>query len=101
MSTATAAKGIEGAEGTELGLHRKIDWTGAFWVASGVPALVRDGFCAAVARADQPARAAAPGAGGLMVRLTTGVLSAARKLGYARQLEDAGVTILEGVCETS
>ena len=23
-----------------LGLHRKIDWTGAFWVASGVPALV-------------------------------------------------------------
>jgi predicted aconitase len=27
-----------------------------------------------------------------------GVLSAARKLGYARQLEDAGVTILEGVC---
>ena len=40
MSTATAAKGIEGAEGTELGLHRKIDWTGAFWVASGVPALV-------------------------------------------------------------
>ena len=40
MSTATAAKGIEGAEGTELGLHRKIDWTGAFWVASGVPVLV-------------------------------------------------------------
>ena len=23
-----------------LGLQRKIDWTGAFWVASGVPALV-------------------------------------------------------------
>src|SRR6478672_1637161 len=40
MSTATAAKGIAGAEAAELGLHRKIDWTGAFWVASGVPALV-------------------------------------------------------------
>ena len=39
MSTA-AATGTVSAEGTELGLHRKIDWTGAFWVASGVPALV-------------------------------------------------------------
>jgi predicted aconitase len=29
---------------------------------------------------------------------SNGVLSAARKLGYAQQLEDAGVTILEGVC---
>jgi len=38
--------------------------------------------------------------GGTTVFATTnnGVLSAARKLGYARQLEDAGVTILEGVC---
>lgn len=38
--------------------------------------------------------------GGTTVFATTsnGVLSAARKLGYARQLEGAGVTILEGVC---
>jgi len=37
---------------------------------------------------------------GITVFATTsnGVLSAARKLGYAQQLEDAGVTILEGVC---
>ena len=40
MSTAVAAKGTESAEGAALSLHRKIDWTGAFWVASGVPALV-------------------------------------------------------------
>ena len=40
MSTAAATTGTVSAEGTELGLHRKIDWTGAFWVASGVPALV-------------------------------------------------------------
>ena len=26
--------------GSAQSLHRKIDWTGAFWVASGVPALV-------------------------------------------------------------
>ena len=30
----------ESAEGAAQGLHRKIDWTGAFWVASGVPVLV-------------------------------------------------------------
>src|SRR5262249_19949468 len=40
MSTATATKGMERAEGAAQSLHRKIDWTGAFWVASGVPALV-------------------------------------------------------------
>ena len=37
MSTAITA---ESAEAAGVGLHRKIDWTGAFWVASGVPALV-------------------------------------------------------------
>ena len=40
MSTAAVAKGMKTADAAELGLHRKIDWTGAFWVASGVPALV-------------------------------------------------------------
>ena len=40
MSSAIAAKGTESVEGAGLSLHRKIDWTGAFWVASGVPALV-------------------------------------------------------------
>lgn len=29
-----------GAQPEAVGLQRKIDWTGAFWVASGVPALV-------------------------------------------------------------
>ncbi|MDP9064562.1 MAG: amino acid permease, partial [Pseudomonadota bacterium] len=29
-----------GGEGTSGGLERGIDWTGAFWVASGVPPLV-------------------------------------------------------------
>jgi amino acid transporter len=41
MSTASiAGKGAEGVRGETHSLHRKIDWTGAFWVASGVPALV-------------------------------------------------------------
>jgi predicted aconitase len=34
----------------------------------------------------------------VLVTTATGVLSAARALGYARTLESAGVTILEGVC---
>ena len=37
MSTTTTAAGVPPAEGQ---LHRNIDWRGAFWVASGVPALV-------------------------------------------------------------
>ncbi|KAB0682740.1 APC family permease [Aureimonas leprariae] len=36
MSTTVAASEVQ----TSGGLHRSIDWTGAFWVASGVPALV-------------------------------------------------------------
>src|SRR6185295_13132266 len=40
MSTATAANVPDTAAGAAHSLHRKIDWTGAFWVASGVPALV-------------------------------------------------------------
>ena len=36
MSTVTTAL-VQPAEGQ---LHRNIDWRGAFWVASGVPALV-------------------------------------------------------------
>ncbi len=37
-STAAAASRLAG--GADAGLHRTISWTGAFWVASGVPALV-------------------------------------------------------------
>src|SRR5258708_10555777 len=37
-STAEVATGDAGAKST--GLERGIDWTGAFWVASGVPPLV-------------------------------------------------------------
>ena len=39
MSTA-AATGTVRCRRNAIDLHRKIDWTGAFWVASGVPALV-------------------------------------------------------------
>lgn len=37
MTTATSASPADTGSNT---LHRSIDWTGAFWVASGVPALV-------------------------------------------------------------
>ena len=37
MSAVSEDYAAETADGT---LHRKISWTGAFWVASGVPALV-------------------------------------------------------------
>ena len=40
VSTATAAKGTDGAGQTSASLQRRISWTGAFWVASGVPALL-------------------------------------------------------------
>lgn len=35
-------------------LHRKIDWTGAFWVASGVPALVLFSIGAIAATVGKP-----------------------------------------------
>jgi amino acid transporter len=37
---ATAQQALERVEVKETGLERGIDWTGAFWVASGVPPLV-------------------------------------------------------------
>ena len=37
MSDLAIAKNVDGGDSK---LHRSIDWTGAFWVASGVPALV-------------------------------------------------------------
>lgn len=40
MSSVAGVAGHVSATSAEQGLHRKIDWTGAFWVASGVPALV-------------------------------------------------------------
>ena len=38
--SALAPEVVQDAEGSGASLQRKIDWTGAFWVASGVPALV-------------------------------------------------------------
>ncbi|WP_438970690.1 APC family permease [Methylophaga sp.] len=40
---------------TEFSLHRSIDWTGAFWVASGVPALVLFSMGAIAATVGKPA----------------------------------------------
>ena len=41
MSTNSAAEiGAETSVNEVDGLHRAIDWKGAFWIASGVPALV-------------------------------------------------------------
>jgi amino acid transporter len=37
---ATAQQALDRVEVKETGLERGIDWTGAFWVASGVPPLV-------------------------------------------------------------
>lgn len=37
-TTVDAVSGIGGGGGATL--HRKIGWAGAFWVASGMPALV-------------------------------------------------------------
>ena len=37
---ATTFEAVPQAAGSVGSLHRKIDWRGAFWVASGVPALV-------------------------------------------------------------
>ena len=38
--TIVADRSVSGKTETEGQLHRAIDWRGAFWVASGVPALV-------------------------------------------------------------
>jgi amino acid transporter len=40
VSTAIAGKMTDGATQAPLSLQRKIGWTGAFWVASGVPAFL-------------------------------------------------------------
>jgi len=40
MSTAADSATADSATTTTVGLERGIDWTGAFWVASGVPPLV-------------------------------------------------------------
>lgn len=58
QTTTVDAAVFEGAVGrapTENILHRKIDWTGAFWVASGVPALVLFSIGAIAATVGQPA----------------------------------------------
>lgn len=47
--------GLMGRAPTENILHRKINWTGAFWVASGVPALVLFSIGAIAATVGQPA----------------------------------------------
>lgn len=47
--------GLVGRAPTENILHRKINWTGAFWVASGVPALVLFSIGAIAATVGQPA----------------------------------------------
>ncbi len=52
MSTTADALNM-GREAT-AGLHRKIDWTGAFWVASGVPALVLFSIGAIAATVGKP-----------------------------------------------
>ena len=45
----------EKSPGTEPSLQRKITWTGAFWVSSGVPALVLFSIGAVVAAVGKPA----------------------------------------------
>lgn len=53
-STTVAALGV-GMEAHGGGLQRKIDWRGAFWVASGVPALVLFSIGAIAATVGKPA----------------------------------------------
>lgn len=56
MSSTTETLGVEVAgAGAEQGLHRRISWTGAFWVASGVPALVLFSIGAIAATVGKPA----------------------------------------------
>jgi amino acid transporter len=40
MAVAEGLAGASSTAATESGLQRRISWTGAFWIASGVPALV-------------------------------------------------------------
>lgn len=53
MEIAGVRRGVEGAPQVAT-LHRTIDWTGAFWVASGVPALVLFSIGAIAATVGKP-----------------------------------------------
>lgn len=57
MQTQLLAWNFEGKQRStsSTSLHRKIDWTGAFWVASGVPALVLFSMGAVAATVGRPA----------------------------------------------
>lgn len=59
MATNTAGVGAIDADASgqaaHASLHRKIDWRGAFWVASGVPALVLFSIGAVAATVGKPA----------------------------------------------
>ena len=55
MNSTTAAVLGDLPEVRDSGLHRKIDWRGAFWVASGVPALVLFSIGAIAATVGKPA----------------------------------------------
>ena len=46
--------GASASRAENAALHRKIDWTGAFWVASGVPALVLFSIGAIAATVGKP-----------------------------------------------
>jgi len=52
---ATTFEAVPQAAGSAGSLHRKIDWRGAFWVASGVPALVLFSIGAIAATVGKPA----------------------------------------------
>ncbi|MFS2156800.1 APC family permease [Pseudomonas sp. Pseusp122] len=52
---ATSFDSVSPASPATEGLHRKIDWRGAFWVASGVPALVLFSIGAIAATVGKPA----------------------------------------------
>lgn len=54
MSQAMTGSGAARAESSANSLQRKIDWTGAFWVASGVPALVLFSIGAIAATVGKP-----------------------------------------------
>jgi amino acid transporter len=54
MSSVESAIGSDSAAYEAGALHRKIDWTGAFWVASGVPALVLFSIGAIAATVGRP-----------------------------------------------
>lgn len=52
---ATTFEAVPQAASSVGSLHRKIDWRGAFWVASGVPALVLFSIGAIAATVGKPA----------------------------------------------